>query len=71
MTIHINCPCTQDCPHRSANCRSLCWEFQEYDRQRMAGYAARDHEREKEQSLSPFNSPSFKRYGRPIKEREV
>lgn len=64
-------PCVQSCPRRSAICRATCRAFQEYDRQRMAGYAARDREREKEQSLSPFNSPSFKRYGRPIKEREV
>lgn len=51
--------------------QSLCREFQEYDRQRMAGYAARDRERENEWSLAPFNSPSYKRYGRTIKEREV
>lgn len=43
----MKCPCRKDCPHRSCNCRSVCREFQEYDRQRIAGYAARDRQREK------------------------
>lgn len=35
----MKCPCTKDCQHRTVNCRSVCREFKEYDRQRMAGYA--------------------------------
>lgn len=31
----MKCPCTKDCPHRTCNCRSVCCEFKEYDRQRM------------------------------------
>lgn len=48
----------------------VCWEFQEYERQRMAGYAERDRQREKALAVSPFNSPRFNRYAR-LKEREV
>lgn len=57
MTTPIKCPCTPDCPHRSCNCRELCWEFQEYDKQRMASYAERDKERRKARALSQYESP--------------
>ena len=66
----MKCPCTKDCPHRTCNCRSVCCEFKEYDRQRMAGYADRDRQREKALAVSPFSSPRFNRYAR-LKEREV
>lgn len=66
----MKCPCTKDCPHRSCNCRPVCWEFQEYDRQRMAGYVERDRQREKALAVSPFGSRRFLRYAR-LKEREV
>lgn len=66
----MKCPCTKDCPHRTCNCRPVCWEFQEYERQRMAGYAERDRQREKALAVSPVNSPRFTRYAR-LKEREV
>lgn len=67
----MKCPCTKDCLHRSCNCRSVCREFKEYDRQRMAGYAERDRQRAKAQALSPFSNPRFNRYARHNKEREV
>lgn len=66
----MKCPCTKDCQHRTVNCRSGCREFKEYDRQRMAGYADRDRQREKALAVSPFSSPRFNRYVR-LKEREV
>lgn len=66
----MKCPCTKECPHRSCNCRPVCWEFQEYERQRMAGYAERDRQREKALAVSPFSSPRFNRYAR-LKERGV
>lgn len=66
----MKCPCRKDCPHRSCNCRTVCWEFQEYDRQRIAGYAERDRQREKALAVSPFGSRRFNRYVR-LKEREV
>lgn len=66
----MKCPCRKDCPHRTFNCRPVCWEFQEYDRQRIAGYAERDRQREKALAVSPFASPRFNRYAR-LKEREV
>ena len=66
----MKCPCTKDCPHRTCNCRPVCWEFQEYERQRIAGYAERDRQREKALAVSPFSSPRFNRYAR-LKEREV
>lgn len=37
---------------------------------RIAGYAERDHQREKALAVSPFGSPRFNRYAR-LKEREV
>lgn len=55
----MKCPCTKDCQHRTVNCRSVCREFKEYDRQR-----------EKALAVSPFSSPRFNRYAR-LKEREV
>ena len=66
----MKCPCRKDCPHRSCNCRPVCWEFQEYERQRMAGYVERDRQREKALAVSPFSSPRFNRYAR-LKERGV
>lgn len=66
----MKCPCTKDCPHRTCNCRPVCWEFQEYERQRMAGYAERDRQREKALAVSPLGSPRFLRHAR-IKEMEV
>lgn len=69
MTIHINCPCTKDCLHRSCNCRALCWEFQEYEKQRRASYAERDKERRKERALSKYGSPSYRHY-QYLKKRE-
>ena len=66
----MKCPCRKDCQHRTCNCRPVCWEFQEYERQRMAGYAERDRQREKALAVSPFGSPKFNRYAR-LKEREV
>ena len=66
----MKCPCRKDCPHRTCNCRPVCWEFQEYERQRMAGYAERDRQREKALAASPFGSSRFNRYAR-LKEREV
>ena len=67
----MKCPCTKDCPHRTCNCRSVCCEFKEYDRQRMEGYAERDRQRANAQALSPFSNPRFNRYARHNKEREV
>lgn len=67
----MKCPCTKDCPHRTCNCRSVCREFKEYDRQRMEGYVERDRQRAKAQALSPFSNPRFNRYARHNKEREV
>lgn len=66
----MKCPCRKDCPDRSCNCRSVCREFLEYDRQRIAGYAERDRQREKALAVSPFGSSRFLRYAR-LKEREV
>ena len=66
----MKCPCRKDCPHRTCNCRDVCWEFQEYDRQRMVGYAERDRQREKALAVSPFGSRRFLRNAR-IKEMEV
>lgn len=65
----MKCPCTKDCQHRTVNCRSVCREFKEYDRQRMAGYADRDRQREKALAVSPFSSPRFNRYARLKEER--
>lgn len=55
----MKCPCTKDCPHRTCNCRSVCREFKEYDRQRMEGYVERDRQRAKAQALSPFSNPDL------------
>lgn len=66
----MKCPCTKDCQHRTVNCRSVCREFKEYDRQRMDGYADRDRQRENALAVSPFSSPRFNRYAR-LKESEV
>lgn len=62
MTTPIKCPCTFDCPHRSCDCRTLCWEFQEYEKQRMASYVERDKERRKARALSQYESPSYRQY---------
>ena len=37
----IKCPCTKDCPDRTAECRKMCEAFAAYEKDRLANYERR------------------------------
>lgn len=53
----MNCPCTRDCEHRTATCKTdgTCPNgFAEYERQRMNRYKEQDNIREHDYRARPI-----------------